>query len=159
MLQIYYKAFELVKKFFFFFGISNKSFIEDETYFMFAMMNTKYLKKITRRSYRRSKSVLELKNRGKMCKPMPESKQTRYESTGISSDWETPQTSLNIRLFCYFHVIHIKNVDTRFHTSIEEMVNKFDLAQVINPEKQKMMASQYRFLQLRKALQKFKQET
>ena len=81
MLQIYYKAFELVKKrfdrkigqeSFFFFWISNKSFIEDETYFMFAMMNTKYLKKITRRSYRRSKSVLELKNRGKMCKtPCP----------------------------------------------------------------------------------------
>ena len=83
---------------------------------------------------------------------MPESKQMRYESTGISSDWETPQTSSNIRLFCYFHTIHIKNVDTRFHTSIEEMVNKFDLAQVINPQKQKMMASKYGFLQLRKAL-------
>ena len=55
-----------------FFWISNESFIEDETYFMFAMMNTKYLKKITRRSYRRSKSVLEPKNRGKMCKtPWP----------------------------------------------------------------------------------------
>ena len=64
---------KLVKNlFFFFFGISNKSFIEDETYFMFAMMNTKYLKKITRRSYRRYKSILELKNRGKMCKtPCP----------------------------------------------------------------------------------------
>ena len=35
---------------------------------MFAMMNTKYLKKITRRSYRRYKSILELKNRGKLCK-------------------------------------------------------------------------------------------
>ena len=32
------------------------------------------------------------------------------------------------------------------------MVNKFDLAQVINPQKQKMMASQYGFLQVRKAL-------
>ena len=62
---------KLVKNFFFFW-ISNKSFIEDEKFFMFAMMNTKYLKKITRRSYRRSKSVLELKNRGKMCKtPCP----------------------------------------------------------------------------------------
>ena len=60
------------RNFFFFFGISNKSFIEDEKFFMFAIMNTKYLKKITRRSYRRSKSVLELKNRGKMCKtPCP----------------------------------------------------------------------------------------
>ena len=39
---------------------------------MFAMMNTKYLKKITTRSYIRSKWVLELKNRGKMCKtPCP----------------------------------------------------------------------------------------
>ena len=65
MLQIYYKAFELVKNFFW---ISNKSFIEDEKFFMFVMMNTRYLKKITRMSYRRSKSVLELKNRGKMCK-------------------------------------------------------------------------------------------
>lgn len=27
----------------------------------------------------------------KCVNPMPESKQTRYESTGISSDWETPQ--------------------------------------------------------------------
>lgn len=55
MLQIYYKAFELDKKlfdrkigqesFFFFFWISNKSFIEDKKYFMFVMMNTKYLKK------------------------------------------------------------------------------------------------------------------
>ena len=63
---------KLVKNsFFFFFWISDKSFIEDEKFFMFAMMNTKYLKKITR-SYRRSKSVLEPKNRGKMCKtPCP----------------------------------------------------------------------------------------
>ena len=76
MLQIYYKAFKLVKNFligklvknFFFLGISNKSFIVDKKFFMFAMMNTKYLKKITRRSYRRYKSILELKNRGKMCK-------------------------------------------------------------------------------------------
>ena len=51
MLQIYYKAFDLDKKLFdrkigqesFFFWISNKSFIEDKKYFMFAMMNTKYL--------------------------------------------------------------------------------------------------------------------
>ena len=62
---------KLVKNSFFFFWISDQSFIEDEKFFMFAMMNTKYLKKITR-SYRRSKSVLEPKNRGKMCKtPCP----------------------------------------------------------------------------------------
>ena len=43
---------------------------------MLVMMNTKYLKKITRKSYRRSKSVLEPKNRGKTCKtPCPRANQ------------------------------------------------------------------------------------
>ena len=134
-------------------GISNKSFIEDKKFFMFAMMNTKYLKKITRRSYRRYKSILELKNRGKMCKtPCQRANKQGTNQQGFHLIERPPPTSSNIQLFCYFHTIHIKNVGTRFHTSIEVMVNKFDLAQVINPQKQKMMASQYGFLQVRKAL-------
>ena len=85
---------------------------------------------------------------------MPESKQTRCESTGISFDWETPQhpQKYDYSVTSRVHTIHIKNVSTRFNTSIDKMVNKFDLAQVRNPQKQKVMASQYSSLQVRKAL-------
>ena len=101
-------------------------------------MNTKYLKKITTRSYIRSKWVLELKNRGKMCKtPCQRANKQGPNQQGFHLIERAP----NILEFCYFHTIHI-----------EEMVNKYDLAQVINPQKQKMMASQFGFIQVRKTL-------
>ena len=46
--------------FFFFFGISNENFIENEDGFMFMMMNTKHLSKLQKHQVENLKRVLEL---------------------------------------------------------------------------------------------------
>ena len=77
--------------FFFFFGISNENFIENEDGFMFTMMNTKYLNKLKKHQVENLKQYWNSKMELKICKKPQAREKKSSKSTRISNDQDISQ--------------------------------------------------------------------